>query len=79
MFAKIATTDGQATTNDQATTDDLYNLLGIESLEMGGRLTDWETGFERKLRPIFDEADLGTKYSGHVFPLGESFLRMLGY
>ena len=63
----------------QAPHPDLYNLLGIESLEMGGRLTDWDTGFERKLRSIFDEADLGIKYSGHVFPLGESFLRMLGY
>jgi hypothetical protein len=65
--------DGQATTNV------LNSLLGIESLEMGGRLTDWDTGFERKLRSIFDEADLGIKYSGHVFPIGESFLRMLGY
>jgi hypothetical protein len=52
---------------------DPYNLLGIGSLETGGRSTDWEAGFVWKLRSIFDDFELGVTHSGKVFTLGESF------
>jgi hypothetical protein len=77
--ADPATTDGQAAHASQggqtveATPPDPYDLMGIASLEMGGRLTDWEKGFEWKLRSILDDFELGITDSGKVFTLGESF------
>jgi hypothetical protein len=64
-----ASQGGQAV---QAPPPDSYNLLGIVSLEVGGRLIDWEKGFERKLRSMFEGFELGFTNSGDVYLLGES-------
>ncbi len=50
----------------------LYHLLGIGSLEMGGRLEDWERAFDWKLRTVLDSFNLGLTWSGDVYSLLES-------
>lgn len=72
-----ATTAGEAVNAFQgsqaieAPTPDPYTLLGIGSLETGGRLADWEVDFELKLKSLFDDFELGITDSGKFFTLEE--------